>query len=730
MTSKNLFFNLMKEDFKRRLWTAALSFLVFFFSLPVASAMVTARWSESIKTDPGLYLNMVHAVQSCLGLNNGFMGVIIVLASLIFGVNSFSWLHSKQKVDFYHSIPVRREKLFLVNYLDGILIPLAAYALNLVLALVVVMVNGISAGDVLLTSVSAFGFFMLHYAMMYSVTVLAMIMTGNIIVGILGTGVFHFYFPCLLLVVEGLFDIFFRTSYRGTSGVAEKLIDKCSAFTLFIGNYSIMDSTRTTGECVIRLLAAAAVTVIVTILSLVLYKKRGSEAAGKAMAFKWSKPLVRIPIVILSALLGSMFFWSMRSSLGWAIFGVICGLVLSHCVIEIIYHFDFKKLFSHRIQMAVCGVAALAVFLGFRYDLFGYDSYLPSQSSVQSMAVSFGDIEYWVDYGSAEKAEQDTYLWKGVPKDEYIFDHTEFSEAETAAARLLVSKAVEQVHEKRLTGSERGWREDERYLSFSVRYELKNGREVYRSYNVSGEDLYQDFLLLYDTEAYRRASLPVMNQTPQETAVAVIQTDAWSKDADRDVTARLLQTYQKEMVSITSSQMMHENPIAEIQFLTPVQEDAKKALGTKKSSSAYSSVVERGYYPIYPSFTETIAILEESGIVFDPPITPEEIQLISVEAYQLDSFLNDEEDAYYDKYEAVIEVTDKDEIAELMKNAVSGSYSHMNAIREKENKIHFDVITGNGVNRSGRRSGYSYSILLEEAPEFLIEMAKEKREDL
>lgn len=40
MTSKNLFFKLMLENMKRRIWTLALGFLVFFFTLPVAEAFV------------------------------------------------------------------------------------------------------------------------------------------------------------------------------------------------------------------------------------------------------------------------------------------------------------------------------------------------------------------------------------------------------------------------------------------------------------------------------------------------------------------------------------------------------------------------------------------------------------------------------------------------------------------------------------------------------------------
>lgn len=728
MTSKNLFYNLMKEDFKRRLWTVALSFLVFFFALPVASAMITGRWSESLEADPSMYYDMLTSVVGCLGIRNGFMAVMIVFASLILGVNSFSWLHSKQKVDFYHSIPVKREKLFLVNYLDGILIPLAAYVINLVLALVVVMVNGISIGDILPAAAFALGFYMLHYALLYSVTVLAMVMTGNIVVGILGTGVFHFYFPCLFLLIEGFYNVFFVSSYTGADKMIEKLMVRSSAFALYISNFDVATSADGTGKLVIRIAAVIAVTVILAVISLILYKKRGSEAAGKAMAFKWSKPVVQIPVVILSSMLGSMFFWAMRDSLGWAVFGVIWGAVLSHCVIEILYHFDFKKLFSHRIQMVVCGIAALAVFFGFRYDIFGYDSYIPNQSAVQSMAVSFGNMHHWVDYGSAEKTENGSYVWNSVRRNEYIFDHTEFSDAEISKARSLVAKAVDQIERDKREDRGDVRRNDGRYVSFSVKYILNNGREVYRSYSVRGDDLYQDFLLLYDSPAYKRASLPIFSQSLEETSVASVQSDVWTKDVKPELTGKLLLAYQKDMLNLNSEQMKHENPIATVQFLTPVQVEAREALEREKSSGKYSSVVERGYYPIYPSFKETIAVLKESGVEFNPPLKAEDVQMITLDEYQMQKILDNDEMVYAYNDDLIIEVADEKEIAELMENAVPEVYSYMNVIRDNEKKINFEVITGNGVTRSGKRSGNSYCILMDEVPEFLVERAKESLE--
>ncbi|MFR2692057.1 MAG: hypothetical protein ACLTBV_14030 [Enterocloster bolteae] len=39
MTSGSLYFKLLKEDFRRRLWAIALVFLAFFFTLPIGLAL-------------------------------------------------------------------------------------------------------------------------------------------------------------------------------------------------------------------------------------------------------------------------------------------------------------------------------------------------------------------------------------------------------------------------------------------------------------------------------------------------------------------------------------------------------------------------------------------------------------------------------------------------------------------------------------------------------------------
>ena len=54
MTSKNLFFKLMKEDLKRRIWAAALLSLGFFFFYPVVAAFTAGEIREYVNYAKGL----------------------------------------------------------------------------------------------------------------------------------------------------------------------------------------------------------------------------------------------------------------------------------------------------------------------------------------------------------------------------------------------------------------------------------------------------------------------------------------------------------------------------------------------------------------------------------------------------------------------------------------------------------------------------------------------------
>ncbi len=94
--------------------------------------------------------------------------------------------------------------MYLVYHVDGILILAVTYLIHLLVLTAAAAAYGVSpakfAGPML------FGFFMnlLYYMVTYETVIVAMMMTGKIIVGLLATVVFFSFFPVVGALIEGL----------------------------------------------------------------------------------------------------------------------------------------------------------------------------------------------------------------------------------------------------------------------------------------------------------------------------------------------------------------------------------------------------------------------------------------------------------------------------------------------------------------------------------------------
>ena len=165
MTSGSLYFKLLKEDFRRRLWAIALVFLAFFFTLPIGLALNMENAAntnyyryndyepfiqDAAMTDLQYKTRLLElkteVVLSGVEYGNGMIAFLMITAAVVIGVSSFAYLHNKKKVEFYHSIPVRREALFGAQFSGGIFIVGAAYGLNLLLLAGVAVSYGVPVG--------------------------------------------------------------------------------------------------------------------------------------------------------------------------------------------------------------------------------------------------------------------------------------------------------------------------------------------------------------------------------------------------------------------------------------------------------------------------------------------------------------------------------------------------------------------------------------------------------
>ena len=692
MTSGSLYFKLLKEDFRRRLWAVALVFLAFFFTLPIGLALNMENAANSnyyryndyepfiqdgtmtdLQYKARLLELKTEVVLNGVEYGNGMIAFLMITAAVVIGVSSFAYLHNKKKVDFYHSIPVRREALFGAQFSGGIFMVGAAYGFNLLLLTGVALSYGVPVGRILGAMAGGWALNMLYYALMYSVAVAAMMMTGNIVVGVLGTGVFFFFLPGVMMLLGWYCETFFVTTarYMWSSDQSPFTwgVRYLSPFSVYINSFGwkMNELVKHVPELICTILAFLAVAT----LDLELYRKRPSEAAGKAMAFKKSMPPVRILLVLGIGLAGGMFFWSLQSRLRWGLFGTMVSVVLTHCIVEIIYHFDFKKMFCHRLQLGLCLAAGILAFLSFRYDWYGYDSYIPSKEEIVSASLDIGVDSSWLSDKTFETGSDGKLQIRYADPYEYIEENMVLTDKEAVMSmveegrkralegrdeRLGIRKAVARIdgyHSNAArsiggadgptsiflamkTGSKADSEQEKFETNMTVCYRLANGREVRRSYSLPLSAVMDSYEALYRQDAYKEGMYRILSQEPGQVKQVLYREADQVMDVSQDsrVQEAVLKAYQQDMRELTVEERLVEMPVGSLVFMTD-QENTYLQQKRQTTRSAFGGM-ERyqvedvsQYWPVYLSFERTIELLKEQGMEPGTCLAPEKVERIT-----------------------------------------------------------------------------------------------------
>lgn len=705
MTSRSLFFKYMKENTKQRIWNLALVLLLCFFAFPVTTALwsSTAFRPENLNSSLPADLALAQAQRDftrdmlrMYSMKGGAIAFMLTIAAVVLAASGFAYLHSKKKTDFYHSLPIRREMLYAVTCLNGFLYMAVAYLGFLTIAAVMIRVKGVPFdwGSLYLASVEHLCFF----ALVYMTAILSMLLTGNLVVGLLGTGVLFSWGPVICMTISAYFSEYFTTFY-GDDSFLLALSERTSPVAWYVK--ACMSSQP--GRMALWAMLAAAV---LFLLGMLLYRRRPSEAAGHAMAFPITEPIIRFLIAVPSSLLLGAMFHSMMYEDGWTVFGLVCGLLLVSCIIEIIYHFDFKSLFAHKRQLLVSAVFVGVVFAIFRFDLFGYDRYLPATEKLASGGI-YSDLLDPDATSQYHSTVEYTEGWYGVTFDAMpsstLADEMQISDDQ--GLELLHTIAAQGVHDaaqardRFLRGGGRSYdleEGDEAFHNVTIAWHLRNGRTVYRSYRVNVSGVRAALESVYDLDAYKTAMYPVLSLSADDVAgINYKEEDECShvKLAGADVKAALLAAYQEELKALTSETRAHEMPIAEIQFKTNEQQALIQKL--RDEGGNYTLFNHYYYYPIYPSFTKTIALLRACGVEVGGMVTPEKTASITL-SYQgvavsedemapADTELGQRQRKYLsDDRRAMLTVTDPEQIREILAASASHSVVSLNPLTETD----------------------------------------------
>ena len=362
------------------------------------------------------------------------------------------------------------------------------------------------------------------------------------------------------------------------------------------------------------------------------------------MAFPKTENVIRILIVIPVGVVFGMFFFALRATVIWLSVGAVVGTVLAHCIIEIIYRMDFRRLFDRKIYLAGCLLVTLGLSMAGFKDWFGYDTWMPDTGKIQSMAINMEDDDTWVTYGQVEIPEDESKQphWDYGDKNVYLLEHMKLTDCYPVME--LVKNGIQVQKELRKVNGRIGsiWdveRQDDIWKTITVQYHLNSGKKVNRTYTIRmNAEAEECWTQIYDSVEFKMGKYPVLSQSSQDTEEIYFQqyNQVQKVETDQQMQEHLLEVYQSELKALTIETRKKEYPMATIQFRTKNQCEGISRIESLRELSDYGYSAEyisnRCYYPVYPSFTGTITLLKEAGVDFTE-LNTENVSGIQITSY-------------------------------------------------------------------------------------------------
>lgn len=619
MTSKNSFWANCKENHKRRIWVWIVSVLGQ-LAVYVGRLMVYLTrqriWYErgDYPTFDDIREVMCRATSDALGFHDIFLVTLIGLAVII-GVQGFSYLDDRRKVDMYHSVPVDKNRRFAAVYLNGLVIYLTSTIVSLLVGLLVAVLQGAVDGTALAVIVLAFVWNLLFFMVIYHTVILAVMLTGNRLISLCMAGV-------LMLYEIILNELNYAMKYEFFHTVSTYFVDcpprMSAVYDYYSTTYDVkgMAWNESVGALARQVLPYCGKWLILAVAFLVLswlcYRKRPSEAAGRAIAFAKTGSVFKVLIVIPACIgLGMIIYDASYGSMFLTMASMVLGGVIACAAVEAVYDFDIRSLLKHPISSGVAIVGIVFVFLIYNNDLFGYDKYVPQESSVDSIALYIGntDGDFW--------EEDFSYL----DVSDYYMEHMFITDVEPVLT--LASKWQQEY--KRLEEIENSGNIEDinailnttDYREVRVLYRLKSGQAVGRRFSVDFINPANKKLLnrIVGTEEYKAGAYQIMTDSD---SFAQVQAMDYSNGTAvvgllPEDAQRLRDAYVKDMEQFDFSLATEERPCGRVNLVLPKHRIV--------------------YLYVYESFENTIAYLKEQGAYYPVQLNPEDIADITIKNY-------------------------------------------------------------------------------------------------
>lgn len=479
------FFNL------RRFWLIAFAF-AFLLTVSILDFLNYASestWGEYAIYTPDEVAREIFAHTDILAT------VLFPLFSLISALALFSYIHNQRSTAMIHALPVTRGSLFITHYLSG-----------LTLVLLPLLISGaiLIAGE-LLMGITHIGYSLLWILvsavflfLFYSFAVFTGMFTGHMAAHALFFLIFNF----LAVFLQNVIELVLSSMLFGYTSPSSSPVQAFSPIVYFYDLFP--DFSNGTGDyaAVVCYLAAG---LVFAWGAYAIYRKRHMESAGDVISLKIMKPVFKYSVAFCSsALLGSIIVSFMNFGRGFWVFVIsyLIGGFIGYFAAEMLLKKTFRVFMAKQVKgFLVFSLVIVLLLCGIRFDLFGYETYIPDPRDVEIMFVdnyadelaeialvpeNYNPDRHWYMFVDVDKRENapdklDENMIRNLRQRPGIIEKPETVEKAVALHRTIIQNASALDFgnpENRFAD------EDARYFNFCFAYRLKSGRIVERAYYI------------------------------------------------------------------------------------------------------------------------------------------------------------------------------------------------------------------------------------------------------
>ena len=347
--------------------------------------------------------------------------VISIVYAILCAMAVWSYLYNARSVGMMHTLPIRREGLFVTNVLSGLTMMAIPYAVTgVLLVLVTMLFGGFEPMGVLVTVLGVMG----ESLFFFGLATLCAFIVGNVFMLPALYGLLNFIAVLTDFMVNLLAQGFcfgLNSSYSGTVewlSPVVYLVQKISPNSTYETQWvtdrlggqryetSVLTSVTLENGWLIAAYAAAGAALLG--LAWLLYRRRRSESAGDVVAVGWMKPVFRYGCAVYAAILGGRLLYallweSFQSGQYFAllpmILCMIAGGAVGYYAASMLLAKTprvFKTTWKGMLAVAL-GCAALCGAM--KCDLFGVVRRVPAPDSVKLVNVYAAGSNYYLTPG-------------------------------------------------------------------------------------------------------------------------------------------------------------------------------------------------------------------------------------------------------------------------------------------------------------------------------------------